>query len=743
MSDLAIDLLHGLAALAALSALILAAALWLRAGRPLRRGGSTERFLDGTLLLCWLGVVFFFLLAGLGAFRVWIAAAVLLIGGLITGRIVSALTLRRGYRSQGSHQYPAPAEVTLQRPELGDPFLWAALPVAAIALVRLIKGMVAPPMAWDAMTVHLPKAAFWIQSGSLALPDFPDAWTYYRWFPAGGEILFAWVMLPFRGDLLLGPFGFVVWLAIWMAGARLARLLGAPSRNAWLAGGALAALPTALVFMTANYVDNLVVLFALLAITHALLFVRDPELRNGVLCLAAIGLAISIKTSSVLLAVPLVVAIAVASWRHRTRLGGGALPAFTAALSLPCVGYLWTWIATGSPFYPIRAPGLELPFHLELAKLFSGEAFAPAVLANPGWPGFLRLFWSVSGAGEAGGAVSDSLGYGHLNFGLGGAILAAAALVGLLLSLGRVDRRFSIILCLAGAAMTTPLVLSSDHLALRTVWIGVLGRHLLPAYAPLALCAALLPGRSARLALGASLLASGLHFFPLGWSASMTEPALYLFGALLVAALTIYALRKFTAEPLRARTRLGLSALVTVVFLSAWGTIRAQARYPIYRDATPALGAFDAHPPHPAFAMAASLWPMLDTPEDKLIALSVGRDQIGHNQFFYPLLGSRLQNRLVHLPTSTATNELEMSARERYSRAEPDAWLSNLEAASIDLVVGLWQPTPERDWLARERSFEVVALTDLGVPWIGRRLSEPRPEARPEPRAEPPSEPGK
>lgn len=391
MSDLAIDLLHGLAALAALSALLLAAALWLKASSPLRRGCGAERFLDGALLLCWLGVVFFFLLAGLGAFRVWVAAGVLLTSGLITGRIVSALTLRRGYRSQRNqrsqqsqrsqsdhggrhgHRYHAPADVTLRKPELGDPFLWAALPVAAIALTRLIKGMVSPPLAWDAMTVHLTKAAFWIQSGSLALPDFPDAWTYYRWFPAGGEILFAWVMLPFRGDLLLGPFGFLIWLAIWMAGARLARLLGAPSRNAWLAGGALAALPTVLVFMTANYVDNLVVLFALLAITHALLFFRDPELRNGVLSLAALGLAIATKTSSVLLAVPVVAAIAAAAWRHRTRLGRAALPAFAAALSLPCVGYLWTWIETGSPFYPIKTPGLSLPFHLELAKLFSGE----------------------------------------------------------------------------------------------------------------------------------------------------------------------------------------------------------------------------------------------------------------------------------------------------------------------------------------------------------------------------------
>jgi hypothetical protein len=133
------------------------------------------------------------------------------------------------------------------------------------------------------------------------------------------------------------------------------------------------------------------------------------------------------------------------------------------------------------------------------------------------------------------------------------------------------------------------------------------------------------------------------------------------------------------------------------------------------------LGAFDAHPVHPAFAMATSLWELLDTPDGKILAVTVGPDQVGHNQFFYPLLGSRLQNRLVYVPTSNDPNEVEASPRDRKARAQPEVWLANLEAESIDQVVGLWQLTPERDWLINQPSFEVIALTDLGVPWIGRR----------------------
>lgn len=697
------ELLTGALSLAGLGA---GSALWLQASRPLRHGGAAERFLDGMLVLCWLGVAHFFLLAGFGWFRVWIAVPLWIVTGWVA--------VRAGARDRSAADR-AGADA-LSPPDLRDPFLWFGLPLVAIALVRLLKSLIAPPMAWDAMTMHLPKAAFWIQSGSLALPDFPDAWTYYRWFPGGGEILFAWVMLPVRGDLLLGAFGFLIWIAIWIAGARLAKVLGAPDGNAWLAGAALAALPAALVFMSANYVDNLAVLFVLIALTHAISFARSGESRSSLLGCAAAGLAIAVKTSSLVLAFPLVLALAGAAWRRRTpnrsrsrSRGTAAAVASIGALALPCFGYLQTWIETGSPLFPVRAPGLPLPYHQGLADLFSGRAFGLAALADPGWPAFLKLFYSAADEG------------GHLNFGLGGAILAAAGTAGFLYAASKPGRRSELALCLAGAVLLVPLVLSPGNLGLRTLWIGVLGRHLLPALAPLALCAALLPDRFARPALIASLTGSAFHFLPLGWSGAMTEPALRLGSVIAGLALAAWLARKFLGTALGPRPRLGLGALAVVLLLAAWTSIRESARYPIYRETTRDLGAFDAHPIHPTFAMAASLWERLDSPETKRIAVAIGPDQVGHNQFFYPLLGSRLQNRLLHVATSNDPSDLDRSARERYGRAQPEVWLANLETLEPDRIVGLWQLTPEREWLAAQPSFEVAALTDLGVPWIAKR----------------------
>lgn len=724
MTDPLVALLPGVVALVALGT---GARVWLAATRSLRSGTTYERLPDGVLVSCWLAVVLFYLLASLSLFNTPAAVVAVLLAGLA---VLGARAAGRLRASESAEQLEPALETALARPNIRDPWLWAAVPVVGLALLRLIKGMTAPPMTRDAMTMHLPKAAFWIQSGSLSLPDFPDAWTYYRWFPDAGEILFAWVMLPFRGDLLLGPFGFFVWLAILIAAARFARYLGADDRIAWLAGAAVATLPTVMVFMTANYVDNLVILFVLLAVTHTVLFARTRANRNAILGLGAAGLAIATKTSALLMVAPIIATVAILAWRRR-RLDnseyqnqGSQAPALlmmAVALLAPCVGYFHTWAKTGSPFYPFKAPLLSLPFHQGLADLFAGRVLLPEGSSGSLGEVIQRLFWS------------SPYGQGHMNFGLGGIFLAAAAIVGIARAVRKGGWGTALWVTLAGAIVSTPLVFTEANLALRTLWVGVLGRHLLPTFAPIALWAAHAPGRTARLALASSLVAGTVHQLQLGWSPAMVSPALGIGASLALGVGTLIVLRRlrrlrrlrwlgWLRQP---RVRWALTAVVALLFLGAWSSLRSRARFEIYRETASGRGAFDAHPGHPAFAMGASLWPMLDTPEDKVIAVTVGKDHVGHNQFFYPLMGSRLQNRLVYVPVSNSGEDSELEPDARYEAADPERWLARLDAASVDLVVGLWQATPEPDWLAGPGSFEVAALTNLGVPWIGRRREPP------------------
>ena len=112
--------------MAALFALSTAAALWLKATRRLRCGGGVERFLDGALVLCWLGIVFFFLLAGLGAIigaatgnagaSAGIGAAVGLLGGALIGDWVQKKEQEEKYQQDQLRQ--TQLELERQRREI-------------------------------------------------------------------------------------------------------------------------------------------------------------------------------------------------------------------------------------------------------------------------------------------------------------------------------------------------------------------------------------------------------------------------------------------------------------------------------------------------------------------------------------------------------------------------------------------------------------------------------------------------
>lgn len=75
--------------------------------------------------------------------------------------------------------------------------LGAALSIAAL------RALIIPPLGWDTLTYHGPRAAQWVQSGKFTFDDGVGPYNYYRHFFSGGEVLMAWAMLAF---------GVVLWL---------------------------------------------------------------------------------------------------------------------------------------------------------------------------------------------------------------------------------------------------------------------------------------------------------------------------------------------------------------------------------------------------------------------------------------------------------------------------------------------------------------------------------------------------
>lgn len=59
----------------------------------------------------------------------------------------------------------------------------AAVLVSLPTALRIVRALVTPPLAWDALTYHLPRAVEWVQRGTIVPLPGPDAGTYYTHFP--------------------------------------------------------------------------------------------------------------------------------------------------------------------------------------------------------------------------------------------------------------------------------------------------------------------------------------------------------------------------------------------------------------------------------------------------------------------------------------------------------------------------------------------------------------------------------
>ncbi len=726
-------MIHDLIGIAAVVGTLLA--LWLVLSRTRSRLGSwVEAVLMTATAAGWIAVASFNLLALAGWFRLGPALAVVLAGTVIALRGKHHLVPRT----------PATDRKLGSRLPLPLPVLVAAVPLGVVVTLRALKGLVSPQLAWDSMTYHLPKIAFWVQSGRLRLPDFPDAWTYYRYFPHGAEAIFAWPVLMTRSDALLGPAGVLIWALVVTATAVLASELaglsgssepGEPAEQSqrvertdrgsdlgatWAVGLAIGALPALLAFATATYSDTLLGLAVVLAVLYTVRFLRGGRTADFLAAAAPTGLMLAIKISSAPTA-GLLLALLAAGWiRHRgTTLAAAAGIVLAAG---PNLGYLEAWLAAGSPFYPFKAPLLDgLPYHEALHRMLSGAFDMGDHVPQSAFEIARALFWGAPpGPGNA-----------HLNFGLGGLLLAALAVGGAVRGLlwhrspaeerAAPSARGAVILLFLVAASALPAFLGEGSLGLRTFWIDVMARGLLAFFLPLLTCAALLPAGWRTGGVTLSLLASAVHYLPLGWSPAMTGPALVVAVATILAVSVWLALRRrLRAGPSRFGP-LGLAAgvLAAGAFLAGWLVLRDRVRHSILAETTAASRAYDAHLIGNHFALMAPVWRALDRPEGGRIAVVVAPDKAGHNQFLFPLFGARLQNELVWVPVTAAKSESSLEPVDRYRNARPDLWLERLARLRVDAIVGLWPATPERDWLTRQpERYEVRRLHASGAPWV-------------------------
>ncbi len=160
-----------------------------------------------------------------------------------------------------------------------------------------------------------------------------------------------------------------------------------------------------------------------------------------------------------------------------------------------------------------------------------------------------------------------------------------------------------------------------NTLGLRTYWVRVFGRFLLPAVVPIAILAATIPGAAVTACLGFCVAVGCWLAAPHGFSREDLTALAWLAGSALV--LVVVASR-LAAALRRRRALVALTWVLTAAALvTSWGAIRSSSRHRIWRAAGEGR-AFDLHPLRRDYMASTAIWRRLDDGVPRRLAVAAG-----------------------------------------------------------------------------------------------------------------------
>ncbi|TVQ86534.1 MAG: hypothetical protein EA397_20260 [Deltaproteobacteria bacterium] len=230
----------------------------------------------------------------------------------------------------------------------------STLLTALVCLLFSVRSVSDVPVGWDASSYHLVHAARWVRDGAFVREHHPDAWSYYEYYPTGGDVLWSLFML---GD------GTSDYLFIGVVFGHILAFSGV--YGLFKMGGltsSVAALGTAAIISTTPYLliaprlntDGISLGLACACTAAALAVCRRPSTLGAWAVAAGVACVISVKTSllPLLALLPLVLAKLIHQRGWRT--------ADLVVLLLPLMLLTPEWVRNlvefGSPLYPFGMP---------------------------------------------------------------------------------------------------------------------------------------------------------------------------------------------------------------------------------------------------------------------------------------------------------------------------------------------------------------------------------------------------
>lgn len=632
-----------------------------------------ERGLLAIILGCWLIIATTYALLTLGLF----------LPGVVAG-IGCALTLAGHIMAPSAGS--SLLEATGKEVRTWSIYARAGVVVAALAVLQATaRGVGHLPLGWDASSYHLVHAGRWVRDGAFTTEIHPDVWAYYEFFPTGGDVLWALLML---GD------GTTDYLFI---AALLGHVLSALGTYALFRSGelssSLSALGTAAVLTSSPllhsaawlYVDGLLLGLATATTATAILAIRRASILGLLAASAGATATVAIKLLPLsLIALPALPLLS-SRWQRRRALSLG-VAALPLALILP--GWIMRGAAFGDPLYPFGLPLIGRAEPLLAVTIDGSLPFrARGLDLSPGLVDVVRSLIEITT--PAGSPAPSQLPF----FGL---LLPLAAL-GLVRVL-RTAPLSAIALSFLALATTLPLLLPSSW-GLLVLWQTSVGRFLLPAWVVvLIFTGRALPARATSLLLGALILV-GLW---IKLTHTTIDPT-----SIAIATATLGLLGSLTLLPWRHHASLWLGGIATSALALQVYMIVIQGPEHVATDrANPAIPITRAYEPVRA---------RLALRESSVIAtdFEFEPEHLGQDCMRFSLMGRWSQHRLI-------TVSRWQSGRLHSTWTPPPdgdplderAWRERLAVARADFLYIQGRSNPTRAWAASDPSLELIETTE-------------------------------
>lgn len=554
--------------------------------------------------------------------------------------------------------------------------LW---PGAFLICFTAVRALFTPPLSWDSLAYHMLLSGMFVQEGENFDFDVPQSYANFTSYPRDFEQLTALGMLPYRSDVPANLVNFPFWLMGALALYVLADVLGMEKRR-WRVGLALWTFtPAFFAYLPSQYVEPAVLALAMAGLAFSCRFYEGRDLPTAALAVLSFSLAFGMKPHAAgLFALGvggiLLFALRKCRWSWRSWVLVGCL----AAVGLPHA--VESTIGHGNPFYPF--PTRFLGFQL-------GEAHPSLVDYEKEADRLERQWVAARGADHSMPRLAPYLysfsqvfSNSHITLGTASLVVTLLGLFGL----ARVRNRWALALILLNLLAAWALFFAPSMEGLRLLFSLSYARLLtFPCALGLLLGLLALPKFKV-----VDVLFWILAFAQLAFSVQevwIVQDIYWMILSVGIFGVLMLSLWK--------GWRAGPFALV---ILAVAGMPWIQNVRDRWRNAY--FG--NSYDVSPISTRAVPLYPLLDDPgTPRTIAVAFGEPRIpGITCFLYPLLGRRLQNRIVYIPPTRSGRIIDYQLLgELGEELDERAWLARLDASGADHLLISVPLTPEMAWV--------------------------------------------